>query len=530
MSLTAIVLCRDAERDLPACLGSLAFADEILVVDSGSRDRSREIASDRGARVLERPLDGFDDQRNWAQARAAGDWVLFIDADERVPPALAAEIRDALSTDGPAPAAWSIPRRNHFLGRPMARCGWGRDRVTRLLRPGRARWQGRVHEVPVVQGAVGRLQKPLEHHPYPSLAAFWDKLERFSPMEAAADQEAGRRAGGLQMLVRPKLAFARAYLAQGACREGVHGLVLSTMAAFAAFTRALRLWERGIPPGVTAPPRGPRIAEIPSETGAPVSVLITTFNEEANIEGALASSAWADEVLVVDSFSTDRTMELASGASRVVQHEYVNPAAQKNWALPQLAHSWTMVLDADERFTPELAREVRHLLASPPPAAAFWIRRVNHFLGRRIRFCGWNRDRVIRLFDRRRSRYQDVEVHEEMEVDGAVGQLRSPLLHYTYTSVDQYWPKFRRYTDWGASQAYREGRRAGLYHLLGHPAGRFLKMYVARLGVLDGTHGLAISLMSFFSVFNKYAKLWERGLGEAVRERGAPAEGRRTSR
>jgi glycosyltransferase involved in cell wall biosynthesis len=255
----------------------------------------------------------------------------------------------------------------------------------------------------------------------------------------------------------------------------------------------------------------------PSRGGPAISVLIPTFNEASNLEAAIDSAAWADEILVVDSFSTDDTVEIARRrGARLLVHEYRNSAAQKNWALPQTAHRWAMVLDADERFTPALAAEVRETLAAGPPAAGYVVRRVNHFLGRRIRHCGWDRDRVLRLFDRDRARYQELEVHAEVEVQGKVRELRHPLLHFTYRSVDQYWPKFRRYTDWGASQAFSDGRRATIYHLVGHPLGRFAKMYAARLGFLDGVCGLAVSLLSFYSVFNKYAKLWELGLQRAA--------------
>jgi len=536
--LTAIVLTLNSERDVGDCLAQLGFADEILVVDSGSRDRTRDLAAAAGARVLERPLDRFDAQRNWAQEQAAHPWVLFVDSDERVPKELGREVRAVVDADGepahaafaiprrnyflgrlirhdgePAHAAFAIPRRNYFLGRLIRHCGWGRDRVTRLLRRDAVRWEGPVHEKPRVRGTVGRLGTALEHHPYPTLAAYWDKLELYARMKANQDHERGRRAGPIRILLHQKIVFTQMYVLRGGWLEGVHGLVLCLMSAFSSFTRAVRLWEMGLEDrGLTESPRAEPV-EAPHEGGPPVSVLIPTFNEADNIDAALDSALWADDVLVVDSFSTDDTLDrVRRRGVRTLEHEYVNSATQKNWALPQTRHTWAMVLDADERFTPELAREVRRVLAAGPPAAGYVVRRVNHFLGRRIRHCGWNNDRVLRLFDRTRARYQDLEVHAEVDVDGTVDTLRHPLLHYTYLSVDQYWPKFRRYTDWGASQAYSDGQRANLYHLLGHPLHRFVKMYLVRLGILDGTHGLVISLLSYFSVFAKYAKLWEMGL------------------
>jgi glycosyltransferase involved in cell wall biosynthesis len=517
--LTAIVLGADAGEELARCLDALRFADEILLVDPGSRDRSREIAAARGARVLPRPPEGPDAQRNWAQAQAASPWVLFLDPGEVVTAELAAALRAAAGRET-GPAAYSVRRVYHFLGRPLSWSGLGEGRAVRMLRRRSVRWEAGS---PRVDGEIGALDGVLEHHPYRTLAAYWDVLERSGPAEAARERERGRRGGCLSLLLRPQAAFLRTYLWHRGFLQGLHGFVLGGLAAFSAFTREMRLWEGRLPPDAARPPRGPRV-EAPAREGPPVSVLIPTGNEEVNIEGALESAAWAEEVFVVDSFSTDRTVDLARPrATRLVQHEYLGPAAQKNWALPQTAHRWTLVVDADERITPDLALEVRRVLAAGPRAGGYWIGRTNHFLGRSIRFGGWAGDTVIRLFDRSRARYRDVAVHEEVEVDGPVGRLRGRLLHYSYRGVDQYWPKIRRYTDWGALQARDDGRRAGAWQVIGRPIGRFLRAYGLRLGFLDGTHGLAIALMSSFSVFHKYARLWEIGLhGEAAAGKAAP--------
>jgi glycosyltransferase involved in cell wall biosynthesis len=511
--LTAVVLTGNCQDQLPECLESLGFADTILVVDSGSSDATREIAAAHGARVVEHPLERFDEQRNWAQDQAETEWVLFVDSDERVSPELGREIRSVLEGGGAA-AAYSVPRRNHFLGRWIRHCGWGRDRVTRLLRPSQARWHGSVHEKPEVNGRIGVLGSPLIHHSYPSVSAYWDKMMLYSRLAAARDYEAGRRSGFLRLAVQPKAVFLRMYFLSGGWRDGRHGLVLCLLSAFSTFTRALRLWEHQLGAAgrsVAAAERPP--VEAPHQGGPQLSILVPTHNEAVNIQGVLDSARWADEVLVVDSFSSDGTVEAAKRrADRVLEHEYINSAAQKNWALPQTRHPWAMIVDADERVTPELAREVRAVLASGPPAQGFVIRRVNHFHGQRIDHCGWNRDRVLRLFNRDRARYQELEVHAEVDVDGKVSTLQHPLLHFTFRDVDQYWPKVRRYTDWGASQSYSDGQRATLHHLVLHPIGRFIKMYLLRLGLLDGTRGLVICWISFFSVFNKYAKLWEKDL------------------
>ena len=256
----------------------------------------------------------------------------------------------------------------------------------------------------------------------------------------------------------------------------------------------------------------------------PLSVIIPTFNEEETIEDCLASVAFADEILVVDSFSTDRTVALAQArGARVLQREYGYSAQQKNWAIPQARHEWVLLVDADERVSAPLRDEMRDLLARGPEADGYWIRRANHFLGKRIRFCGWGSDKVIRLFRRDAARYQDRQVHAEIDLAGPLPMLRHPLEHHTFRSWSQYWRKLDLYSEWGARQMFLEGRRTSGVQILWRPIGRFIRMYVLRLGFLEGTHGVVLSMLGAFTVYLKHARLWEmQRAGTAAREAAGP--------
>ena len=257
----------------------------------------------------------------------------------------------------------------------------------------------------------------------------------------------------------------------------------------------------------------------------PLSVIVPTYNEEGTIGDCLASVRFADEILVVDSFSTDATVRLAREAgARVLQHEYVYSARQKNWAIPQAAHEWVLLVDSDERVTPALRDEILALLESGPGHDGYWILRANHFLGRRMRRCGWGTDRVIRLFRRDVSRYQDREVHSEIDLPGPLPVLRHPLEHHSFRSFRQYWRKIQLYSEWGAAQLYKEGRRSGPLQILGRPVTRFIKMYVIRLGFLEGVHGLVLSLLGAFTVYLKYARLWEMRILKGASEVPAQVE------
>ncbi len=243
-----------------------------------------------------------------------------------------------------------------------------------------------------------------------------------------------------------------------------------------------------------------------------LTVIIPTYNEEKNIEEAIKSVLWADEIMVVDSFSTDRTLEIASRyTSRILQHEYINSATQKNWAIPQATHEWVMILDADERVTPELRDEILQVLESPQ-YDGYYIGRRNFFLGYPLDHGGWSpkEDKNIRLFRKSVSRYEDKEVHADVIVStGRVGHLNNYLIHYSYRTLKQYFKKMERYTDWAAKDIVKAGKKPNVFNLLLRPIGDFVKFYILKQGYKDGMPGLIIALLSSYYVMVKYAKAWE---------------------
>ncbi|MFQ5600943.1 MAG: glycosyltransferase family 2 protein [Candidatus Krumholzibacteriia bacterium] len=243
-----------------------------------------------------------------------------------------------------------------------------------------------------------------------------------------------------------------------------------------------------------------------------ISVIITTFNEEKNIGRCLEPLRGFGDVVLVDSLSTDRTVEIAeSHAVRVLTHPYESAARQKNWALEKVRNPWVLILDADEVLTPELKEEIERL-PETPPAQGYWIRRESEYLGRHIRHCGWQRDKVLRFFRRDRGAYEDTEVHEEIALSGQVAMLEGRLLHYPYASIEQHFQKINSYTTRGARDFVAKGGRLALLRMLVHPPFRFLRMYLLHRGFLDGIQGLVLCLLSSYSVLLKYAKAWECSL------------------
>jgi glycosyltransferase involved in cell wall biosynthesis len=241
-----------------------------------------------------------------------------------------------------------------------------------------------------------------------------------------------------------------------------------------------------------------------------LSVTVITKNEAADIGDALASVAWADEIVVVDSHSGDDTVAIARRhTDRVVVRDWAGYVEQKNHAATIASHDWILSLDADERVTPALADEIRRVLSGEPRAPAFRIPRVTWHLGRWVRTTDWYPDYQTRLYDRRAAQWAGRYVHETVAVRGDTGQLRGELQHYAYRDVSDHLETIDRYTTYAARQMYESGRRAGIFDLACHPPLAFLRNYVARGGVRDGLPGFIISALNSYYVFLKFAKLWE---------------------
>lgn len=263
---------------------------------------------------------------------------------------------------------------------------------------------------------------------------------------------------------------------------------------------------------------------IPPSPPAPhttrLSVAIITLNEEENLARTLASVRWADEIVVVDSGSTDRTVEIARDCgARVFERPWPGFAAQKNFALGQCTGDWLLSLDADEELSPELARAIRSLLEAALSERAFRVRRRNLFLGRWIRHGGFYPDAKLRLFHRTASpgvlQFADRPVHETVAFEGEAPALNGDLIHHAYSSLSSYIEHMNRYSDLGAEVLVAHGRtgRSAIPFAVGVwvlPQLNFLWNYLFRLGFLDGREGFLLHLYQAAYTSWKYSKAWEK--------------------
>ncbi len=241
---------------------------------------------------------------------------------------------------------------------------------------------------------------------------------------------------------------------------------------------------------------------------ARLSVIIITCNEEANICRCLKSVEWADEIIVADSRSTDKTAELVrKHGGKLFEIDWPGFGPAKQAALERATGDWVLSIDADEELSPELAGEIKTITQDSSGSYGYYMPRKANFLGRWIYHCGWYPDPVLRLFRRDKGRFDRAVVHEQVLVEGPIGRLSGELLHYSYPDLETYFAKFNRYTTIGAEELARKGVRSSFAAIVFRPAVSFIKHYISKRGFLDGIEGLLISVFSSMAVMVKYAKL-----------------------
>lgn len=263
----------------------------------------------------------------------------------------------------------------------------------------------------------------------------------------------------------------------------------------------------------------------------PVSVAIITFNEAEKIRECLESVSWADEVIVVDSLSTDETVEIAREfTSRVYERPWPGYVLQKNHACSLAEHEWILSVDADERVTPELRDEILEVLSQGDDLAdGYVLPRRTFYLGRWIRHGGWYPDAAIRLFRGTKGKFVGEDPHDRVEVDGEVRRLQNDLVHFNYRNISAQMATVDRFSTVSSEVMREKGKSASLLKMILKPPVKFLETYVWKLGFLDGMAGLIIAVLSSYHTFAKFAKLWEMSHVPEGRPRIVPPAPDRTA-
>ena len=248
-----------------------------------------------------------------------------------------------------------------------------------------------------------------------------------------------------------------------------------------------------------------------------ISAVVIAYNDEPNMRACLETLAWADEIVVVDSYSTDATEKISlEFTDQVYQHEFKGFGKLRNEAVSRARNNWVFSLDTDERATSEVCQEIKEIVRQDSSADAYFIPRQNYFLGRFIKHSGWYPDyRQPQLFRKSKMRYREDLVHEGFELDGRIGYLKEHVLQYPFRDLDHYLEKMDRYSDLMAKRMLQQGRTFRTHQLITHPLFTFVKMYLMRAGFLDRMPGLILSGLYGYYTFIKYAKFWELARDQA---------------
>ncbi len=243
-----------------------------------------------------------------------------------------------------------------------------------------------------------------------------------------------------------------------------------------------------------------------------LSVFVLTYNEKDKITDCLESVKWADEVVVLDSFSTDGTVEICRKyTNKIVQKKFEGFGKLRNDAIAECSNDWVLSIDSDERCTEELKNEVLGLLEKGPDADAYYVPRKSHFMGKWIRHCGWYPDyRQPQFFNRKKMKYTEQLVHETFELNGTLSRLKGHALEFPFLNLDQYLRKMERYSALRAEEMSASGKKFKAHNVIINPLAMFFRMYIAKRGFLDGVHGLVLSSLYAYYTALKYIKLWEK--------------------
>ncbi|WP_461532683.1 glycosyltransferase family 2 protein [Sinomicrobium sp.] len=242
---------------------------------------------------------------------------------------------------------------------------------------------------------------------------------------------------------------------------------------------------------------------------AKLTIIIPTLNEEDFVERAIQSATFADEILVIDSFSKDRTLEIVKKYSATVyQRKFDNFSRQKNYAIDRASNEWIFILDADEVIVPKLQEEIISKIEKESSYKAYEVGAVRMFMGRKMKYGTAQNDTKTLLFKKSHCRFGNKLVHENLIVEGKKGRLKNRILHYTYRGFDHFIGKKNHYAWLQAQEMYNKGKRAHLAHILIKPSFRFFNEYIFKRGFMDGFPGFVSAYINSYGVMTRYIKLW----------------------
>ncbi|HNX90332.1 MAG TPA: glycosyltransferase family 2 protein [Candidatus Omnitrophota bacterium] len=521
--LSVVIITKNEEKRIKDCIESVKWAAEIIVLDDFSRDRTVDIAKELGAKVYQKQWTNEGAHRNYAYSLATNDWILSLDADERVTPELKEEIVSTLQ-NGTDCNGFAIPRKN-FIGTYWLQYGgWYPSAQLRLFRRGEFKYEEvDVHPRAFMKDPRGNLKNPMLHYSYRDLEDFVAKTDNMTSRECAKWIETKAEMPFGRALRRSLDRFFRAYGRKQGKKDGMYGYIVAILGGFYQFLSYAKYWERKLG---AAYPYDNKLKEPFEKIGAKdcdkerkkLSVVILTKNEEDKIAHCLATLTWADEVVLVDGFSTDLTAEIAEKfGAKVVPHKFEGDfGLERNIGIENSSGDWVLQLDADEMMTAGFKKRILSILKKDEGYVAYKFIRKNSFLGRFMRYGGWYH--YSHHFFKKGFAHYDGRVHHQLIVDGKLGVIKDELEHYPFQSIAQLVSRQNRYTTIEARELMElrgtVSDKEFAYNIKTKPLKLFWKFYVKKQGFREGMHGFIFSVLFAWVHFIKWAKYWEMAHGK----------------
>jgi len=518
--LSVVIITKNEEKRIKDCLESVKWAGEIVVVDDFSSDKTVEIARGYTDKVYQKKMTNEGVHRNYAYSLSSYEWVLSLDADERVTPGLKEEIERILR-EGTECNGFTIPRRN-FIGHYWLKYGGQYPSAQlRMFRKNEFRYEEvDVHPRAFMKDPRGQLKGDILHYTYRDVEDLIAKLNNHTDRESKKWLSLPKGMPFSRAFRRTIDRFLRTYYRKKGKNDGVYGLIFGAMSGFYQFLSYAKYWsakldlatgwDRGNPASPDKIPLSPARKKI--------GAFVLTKNEEDKIKNCLESLKWMDDVVIVDGFSTDRTVDIAHEYGvKVVQHRFEGDfGLERNIGIENLAADWILSLDADEVVTEGFKKRAVEILRTEVPYRAYKFLRKNYFLGRFMRYGGWyhySHHFLMKGFARYEGR-----VHHQLIVNGDIGKLDADIEHYPFQSVAQLVSRQNRYTTIEAREMLElRGKidlKEVLYNIKVKPLKLFWKFYVKKQGFREGMHGFVFSVLFAWVHFLRWAKYWEMAYGE----------------
>lgn len=519
--LSIVMIVKNEAKNLAVTLPSLqGLADEIIVLDSGSTDNSRELVEQYGGKwYINTDWQGFGKQRQLAQSYATGDWIFALDADEEVTPQLKESILKTISQK-PENKVYGIKRIDCIFGHEIDPSYWRIKAHWRLYPSHFSYNDNLVHESVVLNNTkVETLDGFLRHHTA-DRPLFWLQKRLDYAKAWAEDRHAkGKKVKFYKVIFNPIWAFIKQYLIDGRFLKGKYGLIYSLLFTQYTFNKYAILYDLTHNQAEQAFINSLEVARNLqpinlSKKQSTLSLVMIVKNEAKHLKACLKTvQDIVDEIIILDSGSTDNTEAIAQqyGAKWYVNEEWQGFGKQRQLAQSYATCDYVLVLDADERLEDDLRQSIVDLLNKPLQTdKVFSVARVNQFCGVEVQNRTWYTDKLARLYANQQFKYSDLDVHESLNQKGVPSEVvKGYLLHITNDNLHHFLVKNIRYShDW-AREKHQHGKKIGLIGLLSRSWFSFIREYIIRADLLGGAYGYILAFASLGYTMDKYIMLWQ---------------------